>query len=144
MLQKLVGLKEKLVGITGSISGLTSFIGSWQVCHNICLGIIAFLSILGITIIGMPLLFLTKIAVPAWITAVVFLLISFGLYLKKECISGKLILFNSGLIIMGVPFQPLQDFSYFFWTIGGILILAVVFFFFKDKAAKGRNYGKGL
>ena len=64
-------VKEKFVGIAGSVSGVTSFLGSWQVCHNLCLGLIAFLGILGITIVGMPLIFLTKIAIHFWIVAIV-------------------------------------------------------------------------
>ena len=131
-------LKEKAIGATGSVSGAASILGSWQVCHNICLGIIALLGVIGITVVGMPLLFLTKIAVPIWTIAVILLLVIIIIYMKKKCISKNLIIINSGLIIAGTPFQPLQKFSIFFWTIGGILVLIGVSFFIKDKIEKKR------
>src|SRR3989338_7155373 len=129
-------IKEKLIGATGSVSGATSILGSWQVCHNLCLGVIALLGLIGITVIGMPLMFLTKIAVPFWIVAFLLLLITIGIYVKKKCISNRLIIFNSGLIIAGIPFQPLQTFSKFFWVIGGILGVTGIFLFIKDTIQK--------
>tara|TARA_B100000315_G_C14475185_1_gene540272 strand:- start:329 stop:730 length:402 start_codon:yes stop_codon:yes gene_type:complete len=126
-------LKEKIIGASGSASGATAILGSWQICHAICLGIIAVLGLIGITLVGMPLAFLTKVAVPFWITAFILLLITLSLYIKKRCISKNLILFNSGLIIAGVPFQPLQNFSVLFWVIGGCLAFTGVFLFIKSK-----------
>lgn len=126
-------IKEKIVGATGSISGVASILGSWQVCHNICLMLIALLSIIGITVVGMPLLFLTKIAVYIWIIAVILLLIIIIVYIKKRCISLNLILINLGLIIAGIPFLPLQKFSIFFWIIGGILVVFGIFRMIKNK-----------
>ena len=136
-------MKEKIIEATGSVSGIASILGSWQVCHNICLGIIALLSIIGITVVGMPLLFLTKIAVPIWTVAVILLLVTIVIYMNKKCISKNLIILNSGLIIAGTPFQPLQKFSILFWTVGGILVLTGVSFFIKDKIEKKRcEHGK--
>ena len=135
-------LKEKLIGATGSVSGAASILGSWQICHNLCLALIAALSLIGITIAGMPLLFLTKIAVPVWSIAVILLVVTISIYLKKPCISRNLIVINSGLIIAGVPFQQLQKFSVFFWTIGGIVALAGVSLFIKDRMQKRRKRGK--
>ena len=126
-------IKEKIIGATGSVSGVTSILGSWQVCHNICLGIVALLGILGITVIGMPLLFLTKLVVPFWSAAVVLLAITFVFFIKKKCISKNLIILNSGLIIMGIPFQELQLFSPIFWVVGGLLVITSIFLFVKDK-----------
>lgn len=134
-------IKEKFVGIAGGVSGITSILGSWQVCHNLCLGLIALLSILGITVIGMPLIFLTKIALPFWIIAASLLGITLFIYFKKRCISYKLILFNSGLVIAGIPFQSLQAFSQLFWIIGGTLVIFSVSLFMKDKI-KGRKHEK--
>ena len=125
--------KEKLAGITGTISGVAGVLGSWQVCHNVCLGLIALLGVVGITVVGMPLLFLTKIAVPLWIAAFVLLLITIGFYLKKRCISNKLIIINSGLVIAGIPFKILQPFLVFFWIIGGMLGILGISLFIKDK-----------
>ncbi len=136
-------LKEKAIGATGSVSGAASILGSWQVCHNICLGIIALLGIIGITVVGMPLVFFTKIAIPMWTIAVILLFIIIAVYLKKHCISKNLIIINSGLIIAGTPFQPLQQFSIFFWTVGGILAVTSISLFIKDRIQKKRcKHGK--
>ena len=131
--------KEKLAGTTGTISGVAGVLGSWQVCHNLCLGLIALLSVVGITVVGMPLLFLTKIAIPLWIIAFVLLLITLGFYFKKKCISNRLILINSGLVIAGVPFQILQPFLVFFWIIGGMLGILGISLFIKDKIQRRKN-----
>lgn len=131
-------LKEKLIGATGSVSGVASIMGSWQVCHNICLGIVALLAILGITVVGMPLAFLTKVAVPLWSAAVILLMITIALYVKKKCISKNLIMLNSGLITAGVPFQSLQKFQVIFWIVGGTLALVAISLFIKDKIQKMR------
>src|SRR3989338_1607249 len=114
-------LKEKAIGATGSISGAASILGSWQICHSICLGLIALLSIVGITITGMPLLFLTKVAVPLWSIAVLLLIAVMIMYKTRKCISKNLIMLNSGLIIAGTPFQSLKQFSIIFWTVGGLI-----------------------
>lgn len=126
-------IKEKITGILGSLSSSVSFLGSWQICHNVCLGIIALLSIVGITVTGMPLLFLTTIAKPLWIVAFILLIITILVYLQKKCISHNLILFNSGVIIAGIPFQSLQKFSLLFWLTGGFIALLGISLFIKDK-----------
>lgn len=125
--------KQKLLASTGTLSGAASIMGSWQVCHNICLGIIALLSIIGITVTGMPLLFMTKVAIPMWSVAVVLLAASIILYKMKKCISRNLIIFNSGLIMAGIPFQGVQSYSLYFWAVGGAISLAAVILFLKDR-----------
>lgn len=129
------------MGATGTVSGIASILGSWQVCHNVCLGLIFLLSLAGITITGMPLLFLTKIAVPLWTAAVLLLLATIILYRAKKCISRSLIILNAGLIIAGVPFKSLQGYSAFFWIFGGLVSLAAILLFIKDrlKRKNGKN-----
>ena len=128
--------KEKKVGLLGSISGATSVLGSWQVCHNICLGIIAVLGVLGIAVTGMPLLFLTKIAVPAWIVAASLLLITFILYYRKKCFSKNLLLFNSGLVTAGIPFPTFTAFQPALWAIGGLLSALGIILYLKERLKK--------
>ena len=72
--------KEKIIEGFGSVSGFASILGSWQICHNICLGIVALLSIFGITVIGLPFLFLNKIAVYVWSIAFLLLIITIIIY----------------------------------------------------------------
>lgn len=131
-----IKLREKLLNLVTGISSVFSFLGGWQVCHNLCLGIVTLLSLIGITFAGMPLFFLTKISVPLWIIAFVLMLITVIFYIKKKCISYKLILFNSGLIIIGIPFQALQDFKLVFWVVGGTIIILSIVLYFKDKIIK--------
>lgn len=126
-------IKERVIGASGSVSGLASILGSWQICHNICLGIVALLAIIGITVTGMPLLFLTKLALPLWTLALFLLGITLLLYAKKKCISRNLIVINTGLIIAGVPFQSVQPFIAVFWVIGGIIALSGIVLFVKEK-----------
>ena len=125
--------KERLIGATGSVAGIASILGTWQACHNVCLALVGFLSILGITVIGMPLVFLTEVAIPVWTVAVILLTITAILYIKKKCISSRLLLVNSGLIIAGVPFPFLQQFTEIFWIIGGVLVVTGISLFVKDK-----------
>ena len=131
-------LKEKAIGATGSISGAASILGSWQICHSVCLGLIALLSIIGITVTGMPLLFLTKVAVPLWSIAVLLLIVVMIMYKTRKCISKNLIIFNSGLIIAGTPFQALKQFSVIFWIVGGLIAAFGIFSLVKDKVNKKR------
>ena len=129
-------IKEKSVGFLGSFSGITSFLGSYQVCHNLCLGIVALLALVGITVIGMPLLFLTKVAFPFWIAALVLLIITLLIHFRKRCISNNLLLFNSGILIASIPFAPLQQFSLFFWIIGVILVAVSIIIYIMKKVKK--------
>lgn len=126
-------MKERVVGWFGSVTGVTSIMGSWQVCHSVCLALIAVLSAIGITIVGMPLEFLTRIAVPLWSIAAVLLLISIGIYLKRKCISQQLILFNSGLLIAGIPFSGAAPFLPYLWAGGGTMSAVAIVLFVHQK-----------
>jgi len=134
-------IKEKALSLSSSASGIMGFLGGYQVCHNICLGIIALLSLIGITLVGMPLLFLTKVAIPFWIAAVTLFLITLAIYVKKRCISKNMLLFNGGIIIAGFPFNSARAFLPFFWVIGGTAVLVSILLFIKGKMnkRKGKN-----
>ena len=130
-------IKEKLLGASGSISGGLSVLGSYQVCHNVCLGLISILTLLGFTITGMPLLFLTRVSIPFWAIALALLILAIILKFGKNMeFSGKIILLNSGLIIAGIPFQELQQFNYIFWIIGGVLAVFSIGWYVYDKLNK--------
>lgn len=136
----MTNLKEKILGTSGSITGALGFLGGYQVCHNACLALITFLTFLGFTVAGMPLLFLTKVAIPFWIAAVSLLIFMIALKYKKIIhLSNKMLLFNSGLIIAGIPFQQLQQFNYLFWIAGGILIIFSIGWYFYDKLRKKKQ-----
>ena len=130
-------IKEKILGASGSLTGTLSFLGGYQVCHNACLALISLLTILGFTVAGMPLLFLTRVAVPFWTLALALLVTTVILkYGKNMKFSGKIILLNSGLIIAGIPFQQLQQFNYVFWIVGGILVIFSIGWYIYDKIVK--------
>lgn len=126
MLQKLVRPirrgTEKSASILGTVSGAGSVLGSWQICHAVCLGIITMLAAMGITLVGMPLGFLTTIAQPLWFIAVSLLVITGILYLTRRCISGRMLLVQSGLLVAGIPFG--KEYSVVWWGIGGALAIA--------------------
>ena len=128
----------------GSLSGSLSFLGGYQVCHNICMALVALLTFLGFTVVGMPLLFLQKVAIPFWIIATILLSIIVTLnYKRLTHISNKVVLLNLGLLIAGTPFKSLQSFAYVFWLIGGILIFSSAIWYVKGKiSAKGGRLKK--
>ena len=126
-------IKEKTSTITSSILGIMGFLGGYQVCHNICLGLITLLSVIGITVIGMPLLFLTKVAVPFWTAAVALFLLTLVLCVKKKCVSQNVLLFNAGIIIAGFPFSFAQKELPLLWIVGGTLVLVSLFLFIKER-----------
>lgn len=112
---------EKVAGIAGSASGLASVLGSWQICHAVCLMLIALLGTIGLTITGMPLQFLTRIAIPLWVTALVLLGIVFVLYVRKQCIARWMLIVNTGLVVAGTPFGS-GIAKVALWSVGGILV----------------------
>ena len=129
--------KNKILGASGSLTGTLSFLGSYQVCHNACLALISILTILGFTVAGMPLLFLTKLAVPFWTLALALLATTIILkYGKNMQFSGKIILLNSGLIIAGIPFEQMQQFNYIFWIFGGSLVAVSIGLYIYEKVEK--------
>mgnify|MGYP001565865945 FL=1 len=127
-------IKMKTASIFSGLSGSLSFLGGWQICHNLCLGIAAALSLIGITIVGMPLLFLTKYAVYFWSVAVLLLIPTLIMYWKNRTgMSKNIILANIGIIIAAVPFASLQSYQFVFWVIGGILVLGSITLFLRKK-----------
>lgn len=125
-------IKETLVKISGAGASCVSILGSYQLCHSICILAISLLAIIGITVTGMPLLFLTKLALPFWILAII--LFSVLLILKIRgmgCINNNSLTFNGGLLITGIPF--LQDYYQYLWGIGSMFVLYSIINFFINK-----------
>ena len=130
-------VKEKVTSTFSVLSGSLSFLGGWQICHNVCLGIIASLSLIGITIVGMPLLFLTKYAAYFWSIAVVLLIPTFIMYwYNRKCMSKNIVLTNIGIIVAAIPFASLQPYQVLFWSVGGILIGLAVLSYIKSRFKK--------
>lgn len=133
-LAKAKGLKAKSLSIISSASGLMGVFSSWTVCHNVCTAAIALLAIIGITVTGMPLLFLQSVAVPFWTAAVILFAVLLFLKLRKMgCLSGRMLTLNAGLIVFGTPLQSLQQFSLLFRIAGGALVLAAIVMFISGR-----------
>lgn len=127
-------IKEKIMQAGGAISATTSVLGSYQLCHSLCLSAITLLSIIGITVTGMPLLFLTKVAVPFWIAGAILMIIMLSLWQAKLMhFSPKLMLANSGLLIAGIPFNSLAQFQKLFWILGGLIFVYSIAWALADK-----------
>ena len=117
-----MNFKEKIVEAGSALSAGTSILGSYQLCHSLCMSAIALLSIIGITVTGMPLLFLTKVAVPFWIAGVSLLVIMLMLWQYKILhFSSKLVLANAGLLVAGIPFESVASFQKLFWILGVLM-----------------------
>lgn len=133
-----MGMKEKVCGACGTASGGLSILGGAQVCHSACMGLASLLSIVGITISGMPLVFLQKVAVPFWILAAIILLAMLAVH-KRMGFSKKVMLANAGLIIAGTPFQAVSAFQNYLWFIGGALVVGSITWALRDRVWKSKR-----
>ncbi len=123
---------EKIVKMAGNGASCVSILGSYQICHTICMSLIALLAVIGITITGMPLLFLTKISLPFWILAVILFSVLLTLKIRSmDCITNNSLTFNGGLLIIGTPF--LQQYYSIFLITGGVLVAYSLFIFLANK-----------
>lgn len=110
------------------------FLGSaHNVCHAACQGAIAFLAVFGIYIVGEgPLMFLQEYNIYFWSMALAFIFIGTYMY-RKGCMSDKIIMFNSGLVIAGIPFLEAQQFGIILWPLGGFFVVLAISLFIKDR-----------
>ena len=115
-------------------SGAASVLGSWQICHNICLALVAGLSLLGITLTGMPLGSLAEYAVIIWSVAVVALAATIGLYLWRRCVSQGLLVLNAGLVVAGTPWLP--QIVILWYILGAMITAAGAAILIKERRAK--------
>ncbi len=125
--------KNSYLSYIGGVSSASGVFSSYQLCHSICLGVIALLSLIGITLVGMPLLFLQKLALPLWTIGLALFALSLILYIKLKCISKNLLIFNFGAIITGIPFENLQFLRSYFLVIGFSIIVISVYLIIKTR-----------
>ncbi len=137
MRKKKNGKEGKVFGVASGVSATGSIISAHNVCHAVCLAVVAILSVFGIIVSSDVLMWLQDYNLFFWTMGISFLVISLVLYYKKPCcISSKLILFNTGLIIIGFPF--LAAINLIFWVFGGGVTLFSIGWYFRDRIA-GRN-----
>src|SRR3989338_6445603 len=100
----------KIFGIFGSASGVSSVISAHNVCHMVCLAVVSFLSLFGILVSSDVLMWLQNYNILFWEIGIVFLGMSLLLLVRyRECISRRIIMFNTGLLIAGFPFVRATD-----------------------------------
>lgn len=128
--------REKRLGkistITSGISAGGSIISAHNVCHSVCLGAVALLSVFGIAASSDILMFLQDYNMIFWIMGIFFLLLSLILLVKfGPCISKKTILGNTGLLIVGVPF--FGEVNSVLLVIGGSIVVLSFFLYVNDR-----------
>jgi hypothetical protein len=133
-----VRLKERLVGAGGVLSGSSSIISAHNVCHSVCLAVVAALSIVGITVSSDILMFLQDYNFAFWTVGIIFLIAALWLYSKRpHCMPKNLIIANAGLLVIGIPFDFLHNHGWVLWLIGGSVVLFAVYSYVKGKWFNG-------
>ena len=136
--------ESKAAGAAGAASAGGSIAGAHNVCHALCLGAVAFLSVFGISASSTALMFLEDFALPFWIMGLAFLALSLAMLIKYgKCISRKLIVFNAGLLFIGVPFFQKDNYAWAFWLAGSIIAIYAVLWFLNDRYNLKLNKIKG-
>ena len=120
-------MKEKILNSFSSASAALATLGSsFQLCHSLCLGLMAVLATLGIVIAGFPLLFLFQYNIYFWSFAIALLIPTVIMYIYKKCLSRNLLLFNIGIVIAGTPENFTSGLQPAFWIVGGILVAVAI------------------
>ncbi|MBI4095820.1 MAG: hypothetical protein HY438_03105 [DPANN group archaeon] len=128
---------KALTAANAAVGGM-GIISSYNVCHSLCMGIIAVLSVFGIFITGMPLFFLTKYQLYFWTFGIIILAVAVGLYFwKGPCISKKMIAANGGLLLAGFPFA--RGYEFIFMVIGFGIVLIIVLMYLFERFGNGKK-----
>lgn len=129
----------KIIGGMNAAAGGMGIISAHNVCHAICESLVGVAAVFGITGIGLPLAFLTDYNIYFWAMAFAFLLIGLALLVSKKCISKNMMVFNGGIVLIGVPFSFLSPILPAFWIGGSGLVLLSVYNFAKGKINKRKK-----
>lgn len=99
-----------------STSGTFGAIGSLpNVCHSLCMGAVSLLSVFGITLNILPLMFLQTYSLYFWSAAFILTLISAYFFFRSNHrlpLDRNLLLINSGLLIFGLPVDKINLFVF--------------------------------
>lgn len=133
-------LKIRFFGSGGTASGAFGAIGSLHnVCHSLCVTVVSTLSVFGITLSVLPLMFLQTYQTYFWWAALAFTVASLYFYLEqplpRKDRDRNFLILNVGLLLFGLPSKQLADYMDFFRFAGGSLVFAgVVLFLFGKRA----------
>ena len=124
--------KGRFAGYFGIVSGSGSIISAHNVCHAVCLGVVAVLSVFGLAVSSTALMFLQDYNILFLTMGILFLLLSLVMYAKfGKCISTRLIIFNAGLVVAGTPFIPALQLV--FWAAGFSIAIFVLAVYIKER-----------
>lgn len=129
--------KGKIGNIATGASGAGSIISAHNVCHSICLGVVALLSVFSISVSSTALMFLSDYNLLFWSMGLFFLIVTVALYVKLGCVSKKAMTANAGIIIAGVPFFPSAQLG--FWIVGGAIFLITLGRYIKERYSSTRK-----
>src|SRR3989338_9429092 len=129
--------KSRVSAIASGTTGAASIISAHNVCHAVCLGVVAVLSLFGIALSSTALMFLQDYNLLFWSMGLFFLLISAALYVRLGCVSTKAMTANAGIIIAGVPFFPTAQVA--FWIVGGAIFLITLGQYMKQRFNRKRR-----
>ncbi len=124
---KVLQREGKAVSGINTAAGGMGIISAHNVCHAICESLVGIAAVFGITGIGMPLAFLIDYNIYFWAMAFAFLLIGLVLLISKKCVSKNMMIFNGGIVLIGVPFSFLTPVLPAFWIGGSVLVLFSVY-----------------
>ena len=113
-MKKQIQSKGRIVSAANTGSAAGSIASAHNVCHALCLGAVALLSVFGIVVASDALMWLEVFNWPFWLMGISFLLISLALYSRYgPCISWRMMIVNAGLLVVAIPFA--QNLGYLSW-----------------------------
>lgn len=129
-----------ILGKIGNTSGFLSFLGSYNVCHNACMAVIAVLSLVGITFSSLPFLFLQDYAIYFWSIALFALGVSAYMYIRMNHYEARnMMIANAGFVLAGIPFREMENFIFLFQIVGILLITLALASFVKYKISQNND-----
>ncbi len=131
------------IALLGNSSGVLGVAGAHGVCHTLCMTAIGALSLVGITLSGMPLMFLQGYAVYFWSLAFASLALSGYIHFGRgNGAPSDLMIANAGFVIAGIPFGEARPFSGALLAIGGFFVILAIALFLKGKIGGGSGKRK--
>ncbi len=138
--EKIIVINSKALEGGGTTSSAFSVIGSLpNLCHSLCMSIVSFIALFGITMNILPLMFLQTYRFYFWIAAFLLTGASFYFFIqqKRKIVRDRnFILINTGLLIFGLPFSFVADYMDLFRFVGLSLVVIGLFLLFFGKKFK--------
>lgn len=132
--KKTTSKEARITGAASTASAGGAIAGIHNVCHSLCLVAVVMLSTLGISIAADSLMWLQDLALPFWTFGVAMLALTMVMRMRMgPCISLKLLVANTGLLIIGVPFVQVQPFAPVFWAAGAVVAIYAVLWYLNER-----------